>query len=236
MKQSFFIDSTDGILKVFTTPLPEEPAVKASIYADTIAMSKYEQAISLAKKAAVEVDLEHGQTLHAILGPTIHNVNEYLNREWVHDRIYELLVGEIEIDNRWMQPCVEAKRCIEGKSSPEDRDDWCKNSDGCKLSHFKHFARIIIPKNADIKRFGNPSEGELEHREVEESEDSERFKKPTSDEVVQFALLFQTEAGENPINREVLIEMVGFASMVIDRLYENGDITKPSSKEKSSSK
>lgn len=142
MKHSFFIDSTDGILKVFTTPLPEEPAVKASIYADTMAMSKYEQAISLAKKAAVEVDLEHGPTLHAILGPTIHNVNEYLNRELVPDRIYELLVGEIEIDNRWMQPCVVAKRCLEGKSSPEDRDDWCKNSDGCKLSHFKHFARI----------------------------------------------------------------------------------------------
>jgi hypothetical protein len=64
------------------------------------------------------------------------------------------------------------------------------------------------------------------------AEESERFKKPSTEEVAEFALLFQTDGGENPINREVLVEMVGFASMVIDRLYETGDITKPSSKEK----
>ena len=59
----------------------------------------------------------------------------------------------------------------------------------------------------------------------------ERFIKPTDEQICEFALLFQTEAGEKPIDKEVIIEMVGFANMVIDRLYENGDITKRSSKE-----
>lgn len=60
---------------------------------------------------------------------------------------------------------------------------------------------------------------------------NERFSKPTNEEVFGFALLFQTENGEKPIDIEVLIQMVGFTNMVIDRLYENGDITKRSSKE-----
>lgn len=60
---------------------------------------------------------------------------------------------------------------------------------------------------------------------------NERFKKPTTEQICEFALLFQTNSGDNPIDREVLVEMVGFANMVIDRLYENGDITKASSKE-----
>lgn len=61
---------------------------------------------------------------------------------------------------------------------------------------------------------------------------SERFIRPTNAQVCEFALLFQTENGEKPIDRELLVEMVGFANMVIERLYENGDITKSSSKEK----
>lgn len=68
-------------------------------------------------------------------------------------------------------------------------------------------------------------------KEIAELHAKVRFKKPTPDEVCQFALLFQTESGGKPIDRELLVEMVGFAFMVIDRLYENGDITKPSSKE-----
>lgn len=99
-----------------------------------------------------------------------------------------------------------------------------------------------IELDADIQKIQNPCgcEGGIcgcKHPVVariihKKAEESERFKKPSSDELVEFALLFQTNSGEDPINREVLIEMVGFASMVIDRLYENGDITKPSSKEK----
>lgn len=60
----------------------------------------------------------------------------------------------------------------------------------------------------------------------------ERFVKPTNEQICEFALLFQTENGKKPIDREVLIEMVGLANMIIERLYENGDITKAASKEK----
>lgn len=60
---------------------------------------------------------------------------------------------------------------------------------------------------------------------------TERFKRPTNEELCEFALLFQTENGEKPIDKELLVEMVGFTNLIIDRLYENGDITKRSSKE-----
>lgn len=114
---------------------------------------------------------------------------------------------------------IELDADIQKVNSEMDKCEYCSMNPPHKCNVIPTCTTIrarIIPKKAE--------ESEVQH--------SERFKKPSSDEVVKFALLFQTEAGENPINREVLIEMVGFASMVIDRLYENGDITKPSSKEK----
>jgi hypothetical protein len=55
MKQSFFIDSTDGILKVFTTPVPKEKDywIESEGFFDS---DTYEQAIELAKKEAAEVE------------------------------------------------------------------------------------------------------------------------------------------------------------------------------------
>jgi hypothetical protein len=55
--QSFFIDSTDGILKVFTTPLPKEPKLMFTPVEQYKQLrTEYEQAIELAKKEAVKID------------------------------------------------------------------------------------------------------------------------------------------------------------------------------------
>lgn len=55
----------------------------------------------------------------------------------------------------------------------------------------------------------------------------ERFKKPTDEQIIQFALVFN----EGKIEPEKLADMVGLCEMVVDRLYENGDVLIPSSKE-----
>lgn len=55
----------------------------------------------------------------------------------------------------------------------------------------------------------------------------ERFKRPTDEEVVKAALMFNN--GE--IDLDKLTDMVGLCDFIIDRLYEHGDISKPSSKE-----
>lgn len=57
--------------------------------------------------------------------------------------------------------------------------------------------------------------------------ESERFKKPTNKQVCEFALVFN----EGKIEREKLADMVGFCQMVIDRLYDNGDILVKSQQE-----
>lgn len=55
----------------------------------------------------------------------------------------------------------------------------------------------------------------------------ERFKMPTDKQVVDFAVVFN----DGKIEQKKLADMVGFLTMVMDRLYENGDILEPSSKE-----
>lgn len=60
---------------------------------------------------------------------------------------------------------------------------------------------------------------------------TERFLKPTDKQVCDMALLMQTEGGTKPVDIAVLTETIALANIIIDRLYENGDITKPASKE-----
>lgn len=56
----------------------------------------------------------------------------------------------------------------------------------------------------------------------------ERFKKPTDEQIVKAALLF---GDGNLDDKGRLTDMVGLCLWVVDRLYENGDILIPSSKE-----
>jgi hypothetical protein len=55
----------------------------------------------------------------------------------------------------------------------------------------------------------------------------ERFKMPTDKNIVDFALVFN----DGKIEHEKLADMVAMCQFIIDRLYENGDILIPSSKE-----
>lgn len=55
----------------------------------------------------------------------------------------------------------------------------------------------------------------------------ERFKMPTDEQIVGIAILFN----DGKLDKQKLSDMVAMTQYVIDRLYENGDILIPSSKE-----
>jgi hypothetical protein len=54
-----------------------------------------------------------------------------------------------------------------------------------------------------------------------------RFKLPEDKQMIEIAILFN----DGKINTKKLSDMVGMCQFVVDRLYENGDISKVSSKE-----
>ena len=56
----------------------------------------------------------------------------------------------------------------------------------------------------------------------------ERFKKPTDKQIIEFAIL----CNEGEVDMDKLSSMVGMCEMIIDRLYEHGDITMKSTREK----
>jgi hypothetical protein len=56
---------------------------------------------------------------------------------------------------------------------------------------------------------------------------TKRFTKPDDKTLVEIALLFN----DGKIQKSKLRDMVAMSEFIIDRLYENGDVSKPSSKE-----
>lgn len=59
------------------------------------------------------------------------------------------------------------------------------------------------------------------------SEHSARFQLPSDKQMIDIAILFN----DGKLEQEKLADMVGYAQFIVDRLHENGDVTKPSSKE-----
>lgn len=55
----------------------------------------------------------------------------------------------------------------------------------------------------------------------------ERFIKPTDDQIVKFAIVFN----EGKIEEQKLADLVGFCSLVVNRLYDRGVINKKSDEE-----
>lgn len=55
----------------------------------------------------------------------------------------------------------------------------------------------------------------------------ERFTKPTDEQLINAAILFNN----GKMEPEKLSDMVALCEWVVDRLYENGDITMPAIKE-----
>ena len=64
----------------------------------------------------------------------------------------------------------------------------------------KEVAHLVLPKQEKMK--------------------TERFNKPTSDQILEFAIVFN----DGKVEREKLADMLGLCTMIIDRLYDNGDI------------
>jgi hypothetical protein len=62
---------------------------------------------------------------------------------------------------------------------------------------------------------------------LEQKQKDERFKMPTDKELIEIALLFN----DGKIQKRKLSDMIGMCQFVLDRLYENNDVMKPSNKE-----
>lgn len=56
---------------------------------------------------------------------------------------------------------------------------------------------------------------------------NERFTKPLDDQYCDIAILFN----DGKVDEAQLTKMVAMAEFIVDRLYENGDVSKPSSRE-----
>jgi hypothetical protein len=56
---------------------------------------------------------------------------------------------------------------------------------------------------------------------------AERFRMPSSKELIEISILFN----DGEVDKQALASMVGMCQLVVDRLYENGDILIPSTKE-----
>lgn len=54
-----------------------------------------------------------------------------------------------------------------------------------------------------------------------------KFQLPSDKQMIDMAILFN----DGILDRQKLADMVAYGQFIVDRLFENGDITKPSSKE-----
>lgn len=54
-----------------------------------------------------------------------------------------------------------------------------------------------------------------------------RFQLPSDKQMIEIAILFN----DGKLEQQKLADMVGYGQFIVDRLYENGDVGKPSSKE-----
>ena len=57
--------------------------------------------------------------------------------------------------------------------------------------------------------------------------DKSRFILPSDKQMIDIAILFN----DGKLEADKLADMVGYGQFIVDRLYENGDVGKPSSKE-----
>lgn len=102
-----------------------------------------------------------------------------------------------------------------GKSAEEILDEALKNG-GCVSEFERHFPNTYRAAIKAMHSFRNQS-----------PEAQERFKKPTDEQIIKSAILFN----DGNIDKKKLSDMVALAEFIINRLHENGDILIPSSTE-----
>lgn len=54
------------------------------------------------------------------------------------------------------------------------------------------------------------------------TEKQERFKMPTDDQLIKFALLFTEQEGL--VDNKIMADAVAMCQLILDRLHENGDV------------
>ncbi len=100
------------------------------------------------------------------------------------------------------------------------------------VKNFKHDTELLLEGKYDAEDFDTNNYhaiNELERQidELDEEDSFGRFTKPTTEQLIDIAILFS----DGKRDHLTLSEMVGMCNFVIDRLYENGDVLKKSSKE-----
>lgn len=56
---------------------------------------------------------------------------------------------------------------------------------------------------------------------------NERFKKPTDEQLIDIAII----VNQGELDKEKLADMLAYCNIVVDRLYDNGDVMIPSKEE-----
>jgi hypothetical protein len=107
------------------------------------------------------------------------------------------------------------KRTEQSMMSAEDIDKWWEENCGTYDDTDKGFE--AIEKNVFLEfitQFASHSE-------------EKEWKRPTGKQLIEICILFN----DGKLEREKLADMLSPIEFVLDRLFENGDVTKPSSKE-----
>lgn len=138
MKPEHFLYKSDGLYYI-----PNIPDKCYYYYRDERTQTEefdhksYNEALERAKAEAVKVkDFELEVLVPNHHYPTVENTIYTINME-----------EKIEIYTQYINPCVPEKRCLKGKTSLSDREDWCKRN--CELAGMERFARIAEPKKED---------------------------------------------------------------------------------------
>jgi len=101
-------------------------------------------------------------------------------------------------------------------------DVWYRNFDVVPIDETE---KTLL--GGDIKPTQNNMEDQAPYQNSQGNAPAERFIKPTDEEIIEFALI--VNKGKLQMNK--LADMVSLCIIIIDRLYENGDMRIPSQQE-----
>lgn len=161
-------------------------------------------------------------------------------REAYYMKRYGNLDKMYEVDDKFIAKLDKLSHEDEMKATdqdetPQERRDkvWNHANDMVRIEKAAYaFAETILgepvpfPDDTIVTGYIAGATAELQRYELERTE-APRFKKPTGMQMAEFALVFN----DGKIVRDKLVDMVGYCQLVIDRLYDNGDIMIKSKRE-----